>query len=306
MTKYNIHPDFEPWSNFKPKLNKVSLFFMQQLMNLSVYSEKSDDLCDVEKLEIPNSGKKIKALLYSPKVVSKNCPCLVYFHGGGFVLPAAPYHYQNARKYAVMCGCKVLFVDYPLAPKNKFPTQINACYKAYCWILRNSKKFSINKNKIAVGGDSAGGNFASVISMKAQDNKITKPCGQMLIYPAAGFNPDTPSMQKYTDTPMCNSVDCKKYAKLYFSNIKDMTDKYACPMNAQDFSIFPPTYIETAEFDCLKDEAIEYSKKLNRAGVKTTLNNTLQTMHGYDIVQDCQITKDNLEKRIEFLKKIFS
>ena len=142
----------------------------------------------------------MKALLYSPKDIRENAPCLVYYHGGGFVIPGAPYHYNNCRKYALGARCRVLYVDYPLAPKNKYPKPVYACYEAYKWIIDNADRFSIDKTKVALGGDSAGGNLASVVCMMASDKNFVKPCALMLMYPATGSEKETKSMKKFTDT----------------------------------------------------------------------------------------------------------
>ena len=302
---YPIDKDFEKWAKFQPPLNKVSVFLSQKVMNLLYFNEKSDENVEVKRFKIPYGvDKKQNAIIYMPKNIdSKNVPCLVYFHGGGFVMPAAPHHYHNARKYAKEVGCIVIFVNYPLAPKNKYPIPAEACFDAYKWVLDNACKFNIDTQKIAIGGDSAGGTLASVAILKAFDNKLPLPCAQMLIYPAPGSATETESMKTFVDTPLCNSVDYKKYCKYYFNSEQDMKERYVSPLKAEDLSIFPPTYIETAEFDCLRDEALEFGELLNKAGVKTTINKTERTMHGYDMVEDSKITLASMAKRIEFLKE---
>ena len=294
------------WANFHPPLNKPTINFMQNLMSLSYLKEKSDPNVIVEKLKIPFANKDIRAIFYTPKTLQTPAPCLVYFHGGGFVLPAAPYHYNNCRKYATFANCKVLFVDYPLAPKNKHPVPMNACFEAYKWVVDNADAIGVDRSRIAVGGDSAGGAFSSVITLLAVDQNIQKPCGQMLIYPAVMMDKKTESMEKFTDTPLCNSRDCKKYEKLYFARPEDKNDKFVANMNDRDFAVFPPSYIETAEFDCLRDNGVLYAEKLKHANVDTEINFTLGTIHGYDMVENSPITQKSLEKRILFLKKIFN
>ena len=289
------------WANFHPPLNKPTINFMQNLMSLSYLKEKSDPNVIVEKLKIPFANKDIRAIFYTPKTLQTPAPCLVYFHGGGFVLPAAPYHYNNCRKYATFANCKVLFVDYPLAPKNKHPVPMNACFEAYKWVVDNADAIGVDRSRIAVGGDSAGGAFSSVITLLAVDQNIQKPCGQMLIYPAVMMDKKTESMEKFTDTPLCNSRDCKKYEKLYFARPEDKNDKFVANMNDRDFAVFPPSYIETAEFDCLRDNGVLYAEKLKHANVDTEINFTLGTIHGYDMVENSPITQKSLEKRILFL-----
>jgi len=302
-TKYNISSDFDKWKNFNPPLNnRFVLWFFQTIMGWLGAKVKSDETCNAEKIIIPYAkNKKMKAVIYSPKIIEDDAPCLLYMHGGGFVLPGAPHHYNNAKKYALGANCKVIYLDYPLAPKNKYPIAVNACFDAYKWVIKNSKKLSINPNKIIVGGDSAGGNLSTIVSMMAYDEKITMPIAQLLIYPSVNSGLQTPSMKKFTDTPLCNSKDCKKYEEYYFEREEDKYTKYVSPLNVDNFSQFPVTYIETAEFDCLRDEARIFARKLRNEGVKVELNNTKETMHGYDMVEDSSITIENMKKRIKFL-----
>ena len=303
--KYPFHPDFKKWEHMNPPINKFAIFIIQKAMNLIYYKQKSDAECDVKRIKIPYNKTALKALIFSPKCLIKNSPCLVYYHGGGFVLPASSHHYNKARQYAIGAKCKVIFIDYPLAPKHKYPIPVEASYQTYKWIVENAESLSINKNKIAVGGDSAGGNIASIVSLMASDNKIIMPCGQMLIYPAIGLDEETNSMKEFTDTPMCNSKDYAKYTKQYLKNEEDKKTRYISPIRADNYSIFPPSYIETAQFDCLRDEAIIFAYILKRAGVKVFYRKTKGTMHGYDIVEKSNITIESVKKRIEFLKTVF-
>ena len=302
--KYNIHPDFAQWANFHPPLNKPTLFFMQNLMGLTYLGEKSDENIIVEKINIPIESKNIRAIIYTPKNAKSPSPALMYFHGGGFVLPAAPYHYAYARQYAKEIGCKVVFVDYPLAPKNKYPIPLNACFDCYKWLLEHAEALGVNSKKIMLGGDSAGGCLASTLCMKIYDEKLTMPCAQMLIYPAIPSKEETDSMKKFTDTPMCNSKDYKKYEKYYFANEEIKQDKYVSAVNQKKLTIFPPTYIEVAEFDCLRDGGLNFAKNLKEANVNVVVHKPKQTIHGYDMVIDSEISKNSMKKRINFLKKL--
>lgn len=113
-------------------------------------------------------------------------PCLINYHGGGFALPAAPYHYGLAKEYTQRTHCKVLLVDYRLAPKHPFPIATEDCYAVYCWVLVNAGELGIDPARVSVAGDSAGGQLATVVCLMARDRGQAMPCGQMLIYPAAG------------------------------------------------------------------------------------------------------------------------
>ena len=199
-TKYPIHPDFKRWENLNPPLKRAMIPVMQGLMGLLYKQEKSTAELTVERKTIPVEAGTIRALWYCPRSVSDISPCLVVYHGGGFVLPATPYHYSLAKEYAQRAKCKVLFVDYRLAPKNPFPIPPEDCYAAYSWVITHAEEFGIDPARVAVTGDSAGGQLATVVCLMAKDRGQIMPCGQMLIYPAAG-DVETESVKKYTDTP---------------------------------------------------------------------------------------------------------
>ncbi|MHB1152980.1 MAG: alpha/beta hydrolase [Eubacteriales bacterium] len=305
-TKYPIHPDFKKWEKTNPRLNKVMLSVMQKMLGYLILREKSSEKLIVSKETIPlEDGRTIQALLYAPVGLGENAPCLVYYHGGGFVFPAAPHHFILAREYALRTACKVLFVDYRLAPKYPFPAAPEDCFAAYCWVLANAKKLSIDAARVATGGDSAGGELATVVCLMARDRGQAMPCAQMLLYPVTGRGMETESMKKYIDTPMCNSRDVEKYIKFYIQNPASGKLEYASPIHAGSLEGLPPAYIETAEFDCLRDGGILYAERLRESGVPVELYNTEGTMHGFDVVTDSPIVRACVDKRILFLQKIF-
>ncbi len=262
-TKYPIHPDFQKWANMNPPLHKATIPVMQKLMGLLFTRERSTADVTVEWKVIPVGGGTIRALWYCPKDVGEHAPCLLYYHGGGFVLPAALYHYSLAKEYAQRAHCKVLFVDYRLAPRFPFPAAPEDCYLAYAWAASNAGDLSIDTSR-------------------------------------------TESMKKYTDTPMCNSQDAEKYDKLYRPAPSAGKLEYASPIQAESLAGLPAAYIETAEFDCLRDGGILYAERLRKFGVPVELHNTEETMHGFDIVLDSPIVRNCVDRRTAFLKKIFS
>lgn len=301
-TLYPIHPDFKKYEKFNPPLNPIILPIMQKFMSFLIDQEKSDHEINVIKLSIPVDNGEIKALLYSPVSITENASCLVYYHGGGFVLPAAPSHFHWAKEYAKRVGCKVLFVDYRLAPKHPFPIPSEDSFKAYTWLLDHAHEYSIDINRIAVGGDSAGGELATVVCLMAMDHSIKIPCAQMLIYPVAAHKLETQSVKDFVDTPLCNSRDLEKYQNYYAKNEKAGKWEYLSPLDSDKLNRMPPTYIETAEFDCLRDCGILYANKLSSLGVVTVLNQTKGTIHGYDINLESDIVKGSINHRVKFLQ----
>ncbi len=301
-TVYPIHPDFKKYEKFNPPLSPFILPIMQKFMSVLIDQEKSDNEIDVIKLNIPVDNGEIKALLYSPIGITENASCLIYYHGGGFVLPAAPSHFHWAREYAKQVGCKVFFVDYRLAPKHPFPIPTEDSFKAYTWLLEHTNELSIDVNHIAVGGDSAGGELATVVCLMAMDHSVNIPCAQMLIYPVTAHKLQTQSILDFVDTPLCNSRDLEKYQNYYAKNEKAGKWEYLSPLDSEKLNQMPPTYLETAEFDCLRDCGILYANKLSSLGVVTLLNQTKGTIHGYDINLKSDIVKESINHRIKFLK----
>lgn len=301
-TIYPIHPDFKKYEKFNPPLNSFILPVLQKFMSVLIDQEKSDSEVNVIKLRIPVNNGEIKALMYSPVGIKENASCLIYYHGGGFVLPAAPSHYHWAREYAKHVGCKVLFVDYRLAPKYPFPIPTEDSFNAYTWLLNHAHEYSIDINRVAVGGDSAGGEIATVVCLMAMDHSVKVPCAQLLIYPVTAHKLKTQSIIDFVDTPLCNSKDLSKYENYYAQNEKAGKWEYLSPLDSEKLDRMPPTYLETAEFDCLRDCGILYANKLFSLGVSTQLNQTKWTIHGYDIAIESEIVKDSINKRIEFLR----
>lgn len=236
--------------------------------------------------------------------IGADAPCLIYYPGGGFVFPGAPYHYTLAKQYAVKANCRVLFVQYRLAPTYRFPVPVDDCYGAYCWAIDNAKKLQINSQKIAIGGDSAGGMLTAMVSICARKNGNIMPCAQMMVYPVTDQRGDTESMRKFTHTPMCNSRDIQKYLNLCMPKNKEQFDMVS-PMEEDDLSSLPMAYIETAEFDCLRDDGINYADRLQKAGISTRLYNTVGTMHGFDFITSSPVVQECVNKRVEFLTEAF-
>lgn len=250
--------------------------------------------------------EEISITIYEPKDrVTENC--LIYFHGGAFAIKEAPYHINLCVDYALKTPCKVIFVDYRLMPKYKFPYGLEDCYMVSKWVYNNADKLGINQETIAVGGDSAGGALAAGVTLLARDRQEFKINFQMLIYPVIDQKQNTESMKKYRDTPMWNSELNKKMWSLYMKDTSSNSsnNSYASPIDAETHSNLPNAYIEVAEFDCLRDEGINYAEALGKEQVQVQLNLTKGTVHGYDMVETSDIVSKNKCIRIKALQNSF-
>ena len=306
MGKYKIKREFFPFSHFTPPISEKFLAMAVPHMKTPKYIFKDKEL-DVSRHRITSyDGEGVECFLMSPRSLGNNAPCLIYLHGGGFVLAAAGYHYKNAMRYAEEASCKVVFVNYRLAPGHPHPIFFEDCYAAMCWAYDNAEVLGIDTSCIGIGGDSAGSTLAVGVCMMARDRRHpVEFVFQMLPYPYLDARNNSESCRKFTDTPMWNSALSDRIAPMTRADRSRPDYVYYSPVEAGCFEGLPPAYIETAEFDCLHDDGILYAEKLREAGVKVTLNETKGTMHGFDIMQKAQTTKAALAARIEFMKKAF-
>ena len=305
--KYKINKEFFPFSYFKPPISEKFLAMAVPNMKTpkNIYKDKK---LDVTRHEIKSyDGETIECFLLSPKNIKGKLPCLIYIHGGGFVLPAASYHYKNAMRYAKDVCCRVLFVNYRLAPINPHPIFFEDCYSAMCWAYDNADILGINTHQIGIGGDSAGSALAVGVCMMARDrNHPIRFIFQMLPYPYLDARNNSDSCRKFIDTPMWNSTLSNRISPMTKVDKNRPDYIYYSPVEANSFKGLPPAYIETAEFDCLHDDGILYAEKLRDADIEVYLNETRCTMHGFDIVQKAKTTQNAINERILFMKMQFN
>ena len=306
-TKYPISEEFKPYSEFVMPINRLTISLSRMFMRVPRFFLKNND-ARVDKYKILSfDSKKIDIFVITPKGLTEPAPCLINFHGGGFVIEGAKHHYQLALKYAKDLNCKVVYTRYRLAPKHQFPVAFEDAYSAFCWVYDNAKQLGIDRKNIGVGGDSAGGTLSASLCMMARDrNHPIKFKFQMLSYPFLDGRCSSRSSKKFTDTPMWNSTRSKAVTPLFMPDINIKNAVYASPVQAKSLENLPPAYIETAEFESLHDDGILYSKRLRRFGVETEVNETKGTMHGFDICFDAPKTQEAIDKRIKFMKKHFA
>lgn len=245
----------------------------------------------------------LKLTIYEPDKDDELLPCLVYYHGGAFSYAASVYHKKLAMFYAKHVHCRVVFPDYHLVPKYPYPAACEDAIEAYRYVIQHADELVVDSSKIGVAGDSAGATLAAVVTNMCEEQHLPIPKLQMLIYPLTGVNLQTESMKRFTDTPIWRSTYNKRMWKYYFSN-NDYDYKYS-PMHMCIPEKMPITYIETAEYDCLHDDGILYAEKLRGNGFDVRVNETERTIHGYDSALDAQVSKNNIKKRVVFMKENF-
>lgn len=300
---YPLHEDLKMLEKQKMPANPKLLPLMNVAMN--IFSCKSDDKVTVTSHTISGyQGAEISLFVIEPKGIQKKLPCLVFFHGGGFILKASGSHYQIAKEYASKTPCKVVYADYRLAPKHAFPIPVEDCYAAYRWTLEQAENLNIDTDKIIIGGDSAGGNLAAAVTLMARDRGLKMPVYELLIYPVTDRRMGTKSMREYTDTPVWDARLSKMMWDCYLGKQTPKPVAYASPMETDSLDGFPPVYIEVAEFDCLRDEGIAFAEKLRMADIPVELHEIKGACHGFETAVESSITRACMKRRVECLKKI--
>jgi acetyl esterase len=249
-----------------------------------VVNPEPPELEKIEELRIPAPHGAIPARLYVPKQLRKTgglAPCLVFFHGGGWVIGNLETHDVVCRKLAAEGELIVISVDYRLAPEHKFPAAVEDAITATKWVAANVQKFGIDASHLLVGGDSAGGNLAAVVALAARDGDGPRIAGQVLIYPATDAKRTHPShSEPETSILLTHSVTTWFYAN-YLNGAADVDDWRASPARAKTLKGLPPAYVLTAGADPLRDEGDEYAARLKEAGVSVTYRHFGGQFHGF-------------------------
>jgi acetyl esterase len=303
----NIHPDFQSMKSMALILKRWPLALMNGFLSAvdTLYLAKFKAI--VSKQTITGSdGHRIPLLIIKPENLPAPSPALIYYHGGAFVYKHSPPHIDNAIRYAREANCLVVIVDYRLAPKHPFPAGFNDCYATLQWAVANATKLGIDRPRIAVGGDSAGGAFAAAAAQKAVHEDGITLCGQLLIYPVTDSNSQWPSLTAFANVPPFKALSNTALWDAYLGHpLADGTPPYAAPLQG-NLSGVAPAYVETAEFDPLRDQGNAYAQALLAKGIAVTMNATQGTLHGFDLLAaKSSISKAAMESRIQFLRKIF-
>jgi acetyl esterase len=229
---------------------------------------------------IPGPAGEIPVRIYTPAGTAP-LPLLLYFHGGGWVLGGIETHDATCRELANGAGSVVVSVDYRLAPEHKFPAAAEDCYAATQWAVAHAAEVGADARRVAVAGDSAGGNLAAVVSQMARDRGGPVLVFQLLVYPATAAAFDTPSYRDNAEGYLLTTADMRWFWGHYLADEADAASPYASPLRAARLAGLPPALVITAEFDPLRDEGEQYGQRLDDAGVPARVSRYDGMIHGF-------------------------
>jgi len=237
---------------------------------LAVLSKQSkpvvEPVAKVEHKIIPGPGGQLLVRIYTPQG-NAPFPVLVYFHGGGWVIANLDTYDGSCRAITNAAKCVTVSVAYRMAPEHRFPAAVNDAYAAYQWVLANASSIGGDPNRVAIGGESAGGNLAAVTTLKARNNGIKLPIYQMLIYPVTDFTSMTPSLQENANAKPLSTPVLKWFGSYYLNSPADATNPDASPLLASTLRGLPPATVVTADIDPLRDQGEAYKTRMLEAGV---------------------------------------
>ena len=215
---------------------------------------------------VPVHGGAIRVRLYEPAGVGLR-PLHVFLHGGGWCVGDLDQRDPRCRSIAVGAGCVVASVDYRMAPENAYPTPLEDCYAALCWLVAHAEEQGLDATRVSVGGESAGANLAAVVALLARDRNGPSLVFQWLDVPATDLTLSQPSIDRLGTGYGLTKVDMEEYLAAYLRDV-DPADRYVSPLHYQDLSGLPPALVMTAEFDPLRDDGHAYVTRLREAGVE--------------------------------------
>ena len=241
---------------------------------------EKEEVHAIRELSVPGPGGTIRVRLYHPSH-AQALPLVVFFHGGGFVICDLDTHDPFCRSLARASGCAVASVDYRRAPETRFPGPLEDCFAATKWLAANADEIGVDPTRLAVCGDSAGGNLAAVVAMLARDRGGPRLCHQALIYPVTDLANESASVREFGNGHMLTADMMRWFADSYLGDTAQAGNPLASPLLVTDLAGLPPATLITAEFDPLRDEGEAYGACLREAGVPVVARRYLGMLHGF-------------------------
>jgi acetyl esterase/lipase len=242
--------------------------------------------CDVSEKTIAVDGQSISLTIVRPAGIRKTLPVFMFFHGGGWVLGDYPTHERLVRDLVDGSGAAAIFVNYTPSPEARYPVAINQAYAATKWVADHGKEISVDGSRLAVAGNSVGGNMATVVSLMAKEKSGPKIKFQVLFWPVTDAHFETASYNQFAEGHFLTKNLMKWFWANYTTDAGQRKDSYASPLQATTAQLkgLPPALIQTAECDVLRDEGQAYGRKLDAAGVEVTVTQYNGMIHDFGLL----------------------
>jgi acetyl esterase len=248
-------------------------------MSFLALADEGPEVASIVDHRIPVDGGEITVRVYTPNGAGP-FPGHLYLHGGGWWIGRPDHFDNNCRWIAEGAGCVVASVDYRLAPEHKFPTAAEDCYAALLWFAEHAGELNVDASRLSVGGGSAGGNLTAVVALMARDRNGPRLRFQVLEIPATDLTLSHPSVTENGEGYLLTRAAMEQCVGYYLADPADARNPYCSPMFAEDLTGLPPALVMTAELDPLRDEGEAYGKRLQEAGVPTTIRRWDGQIHG--------------------------
>jgi acetyl esterase len=281
-----LHPQLQAIRDQSERDNVPPLYTMSladaraaDLASIQARGGEPEPVYEVADLKIPGPGGELPLRLYRP-ARERPRPALLYFFGGGWVLGTIDTADGVCRSLANSSGALVVVAGYRLAPEHRFPAAIDDCYAAVRWVAEHADEIGADPARLAVGGDSAGGNLAAGVALRARADGQAL-AGQLLVYPNTDQLADDPSMRAADDPFLFNRHSVAWYRQHYLTDPGDAASPLASPLRAESLAGLPPALVITAEYDPLRDQGEAYARRLAAEGVQVELSRYPGMAHGF-------------------------
>ena len=265
-----------------PSLSEMGVDGARALLeNLKIFTGPGPELASVEDRTFAGPAGAVPVRIYRPTRDAAAQPVLVWFHGGGWVLGSIDLGDHTCATLAQQAGVVVVSVEYRLAPEHPYPAGPDDCYAALAWVAANAGELGVDAERVAVGGDSAGGNLAAVVALIARDRGGPALRFQLLVYPVTDALLSYPSIHENGEGYMLTGDAMKWFVELYLGEQGNPKDPLVSPIYAGDLASLPSALVITAEFDPLRDEGEAYAMLLEHAGVAATSSRYDGMIHGF-------------------------
>lgn len=269
-----------------PQLHELPIEIARQAMaSMAAMVPQGPTVARVEDRTVESTAGPVPVRIYWPSERGMR-PAILMFHGGGWALGDLATQDVPSRAVANASQCVVVSVDYRLAPEHKFPAAAEDCYAVTCWVAEHAAELGVDATRLAVAGDSAGGNLAAAVALMARDRGGPTLALQWLIYPALDSTCDAPSQHENAEGLLLSRAAMQWFWGMYLSAEGDHHNPYACPPTSADLRGLPPALVQTAEFDPLRDEGERYAAQLRAAGVEVEHTRYDGMIHGFFAMLD--------------------